>query len=83
MRHIGCMVSGNTVSIDPGTNGETTDAIIVMHRGAIIGVVSPSAQEEVQTLRMTFTRDEPKNDFVPLQGVAVQHFLPTHSDDDI
>lgn len=81
MRHIGCMVSGNTVNIDPGTHGENTDAIIVMRRGEIIGVVSPRAQDDVQTLRMTFTRDRPKERFVPLQGVAVQHFMPVVADD--
>lgn len=78
MRHIGCMVSGNTVNIDPGTHGENTDAIVVMRRGEIIGVVSPRAQDDVQTLRMTFTRDHPKDVFVPLQGVAVQQFQQKH-----
>jgi hypothetical protein len=83
MKHLGCMISGNTVSIEPGTKGENTDAIIVMRRGEIIGVVSPRAQEEVQSLRMTFTRDSPKERFVPLQGVAVQNFTPASVDDSI
>ena len=82
MKHIGCMITGNTVGIEDGTNGETTDAIVVMRRGEIIGVVSPRAQEEVQTIRMTFTRDRPKASFVPLQGVAIQHFMPAHNADD-
>jgi hypothetical protein len=74
------MVTGNTVGIDPGTYGEDSGAIIVMQKGAIIGVFSQAAQEDAQTLRMTFTRDAPERDFVPLQGVIVQQFEKFHSD---
>lgn len=81
MKHIGCMVTGIPVTIDPGTYGESTGAIVVMHNGAIIGVVSPSAQIDVQTLRMTFTRDRPKGEFMALQGVTVQQFKPVEHHD--
>lgn len=80
MRHIGCMVTGNTVSIDHGESPDKT-AIIVMRGGKVIGVVSSAAQEGVATLRMTFTRELPTAEFVPLQGVAIQHFQHTHPDD--
>lgn len=80
MTHLGCMVTGNTVSLDQLTPVDET-AIVVMRGGNVIGVVSPAAQEGVATMRMTFTRDKPDAQFVPLQGVAVQYFHHEHPDD--
>lgn len=80
MSHIGCMVTGNTVEVDYGESPDQT-AIIVMRGGKVIGVVSSAAQEEVATLRMTFTREHPTAEFVPLQGIAIQHFQHVHPDD--
>jgi len=80
MSHIGCMVTGNTVVVDHGESPDRT-AIIVMRGDKVIGVVSSAAQEEVATLRMTFTRERPTAEFVPLQGIAIQHFQHVHPDD--
>jgi len=80
MSYIGCMVSGDSVEVDYGESPDQT-AIIVTQNGKVIGVVSTAAQEEVATLRMTFTREKPTAQFVPLQGVAIQHFKHVHADD--
>lgn len=80
MSYIGCMVTGNTVEVDYGESPDES-AIIVMRNGKVIGVVSSAAQEKVATLRMTFTREQATAQFVPLQGVAIQHFRTEHPDD--
>lgn len=80
MKFVGCMVTGNTVSMEHATAPDS-NVITVMQNGKVIGVVSEAAQDAVETLRMTFTRDKPKGTFIPLQGVAVQYFRTVHPDD--
>lgn len=48
--------------------------IVVYQEGKLIGVLSPEAQENVKTIRMTFTREQPDAYFRPLQGVCVESF---------
>lgn len=79
MKNLGCMMTDVTVAVDEPYRSD--DVIVVMRKGKIIGVLSAEAQQSVRTLRMTFTRDTPTAEFVPLQGVGVEHFRAVHPDD--
>jgi lambda repressor-like predicted transcriptional regulator len=79
MKNLGCMMTDTTVSVDGPMRED--DVIVVVRKGQIIGVLSAEAQDSIQTLRMTFTRDSPKSQFVPLQGTGVEYFREVHPDD--
>lgn len=81
MKHLGCMTTGATVTVDGPLRDDNT--IVVLRRGQIIGVLSENAQADVKTIRMTFTRDIPDGPFIPMQGIAIEVFRQTHPDDDL
>lgn len=67
-----CMTTGIPVEVDGVSRND--DVILVVRRGEVIGVLSEDAQEEVKTLRMTFTRDSAKEQYQPLQGQGIETF---------
>jgi len=71
-----CMMSGTTVDIK--ADRDTDNAILITQDGKIIGVISKAAQENIKTIRMTFTRDKPTGWFKPLQGQGIEVFRDTH-----
>lgn len=54
------------------------NTIVVYRNGEVIGLLSPEAQEDVRTLRMTFTRSNRSAQFEPLQGQCIEAFGPEH-----
>jgi len=58
------------------------NAIVVVQRGKVIGVLCEAAQENLRTLRLTFTRNNPTDHFSPLQGSPVEVFLDQNQPDD-
>lgn len=69
-----CMISDVPVEVDR----DADNVLVVIQGGKVVGIISKEAQENIKTIRMTFTRDTPNGFFKPLQGQGIEVFRDTH-----
>jgi hypothetical protein len=63
-----CMITGDPVDL------YDTDAVVISHKGRVVGIVSAIALREIKTLRVILGRDAPDKVLTGTQAQCIASF---------